>query len=777
MSKFNWNDHPVVSAAPAPAAAAGPMAAPAPAAPGKFSWDDHPVVDAGEGAPAEPAGQPGEAAVEGFGQGATMGYLPHLQAAAYKGAQAVADMFGIGPDAVDKALAAKGFQINQGDDSYTSLRDENIARQQQLARDNPKAYYGGMVGGAVAMAPALEAGVAEVAPEAATATRLRKAATMGAAAGAIANPGDKAGEVAPLQLEDRAKNAAIGAGTGVAVDLGARAAGAALSAGKVTGKVVGATKDTISSLLSPRVAADAPELEAIAQKNGIPGELVSAAHRYGPDSGITRLQRTIAEGSSGEPYLQAHNEGILKTSQALENRIASTFGVPHGTEADAGQAIKDAVDSHISNVFDNADITYANASKKLGPISLDESGMDALRSKAVGMKNEALRLLRTSASPTQKSQAQNLQEWSDLILSKVEKGGSYKELADIVQNVGRAAYEKTPVGQVPADVRKLRELYNVGSEALIQSIRNHSPAAADALVVNNAEISEMLGDKAKLGKILESARSPEQVYSSLVKNGGSDQIATLKKILPEDTYNQLRSKYLSSLVKYSDQDGNFVNFKGTINAIKKNEDRINYLFDPSELKDTADLLKFGDRFGSPVMSSSGTGASNALRNFKDKLVSSVMDENTLHLLKNRAEAAGQAPAIPVRRSLTSAPPLPGARSALSDAVSGFASRETALPAQLATMGRQPLGGSGAAPASSAGAQPLMGRDKWANDGLQKLQAHAGRDPASSGILTQQLMNDPRAKALLIDASDLKPGSKGMSRILERIKALAAPSQH
>lgn len=573
-----------------------------------------------------------------------------------------------------------------------------------------------------------------------------------------------AGKTGKFAVEGAAKTADFVTGTKAAT----KTLEATKKAATVTKDVGASAVDSIASVLKPNLAKDAKDMEAIAAKNGIPKELMSPAHEFGDTSSITRLQRTVAEGGLGQKYLDAHNEGLLKTSEALEKNLSSKFGQAPATAADAGQILKDAVEKHVSDVFDSADITYGNAAKKLGPIKLDDAGMGALRSKALGMKNEAMRLMRTSADPVAKSQAQNLMEWSDLILNKVEKGGSYSELADIVQNVGKSAYAKVPLGQIPSDVKKLRELYDVGSETLIQSVRNHSAEAADRLVVNNAEIKEMLGDKAKLGSLLQTAKSPEQLYNALLKNGGSEQIATLKKILPPETFNQLRGKYLRDLVKYADQDGNFVNFGSTITALQKNQDRLKYLFDASELKDAADILKFGDRYGKPIMSTSGTGGSSGFRNIKAQLTHAIVDENALEAMKSRARAAGAPAAQPAGQAAAQGA---GKRPLIRDR----GTQETRLKAAQSiapqTYARPPM----PAAATDESTQDVKatipnqkGRDKWAADGLEKLAQHGGRDPASLSVL-QAAMGDPEGKQMLINASDLKPGSKAMDVILKRLK--------
>jgi hypothetical protein len=554
---------------------------------------------------------------------------------------------------------------------------------------------------------------------------------------------------------------------------GSRAATRTLDAAKAVvstaGKVADAAGDTLNSLFKPKLAEDSRAMESIALKNGIPKELISPAHEFGDASSITRLQRTVAEGTMGQKYLETHNAGISKTTDALEKQVVSKFGVPPASSEEAGQLIKDAVDKHVSDTFDNADVTYANAQKKIGTINLDEEGLNALRSKANGMKNEAIRLERTSADPQQLSQAANLRQWSDLILDKADKGESYKELADIVQNVGKAAYTKTPLGQIPSDIKKLRELYNTGSETLIQSVRNHSPATADQLVAHNVDIAEMLGDKSVLGRAISDASlNPEQVYNSLVKNGGSKQIATLEKVLPEDAFNAIRSKFLSDQVKYH-TDGSAVKFGETLRNLDKNSEKLSYLFDPHELKDTADLLKFGERYGNPVMSSSGTGASSAFRGAKDKILNAMVDEQTLDAMKSKARSTGSAPVPSVVGSGASAAPetiavsgrpLLRDRGALGNRLKVA---QSVSPSQSARQALLPKGSVG------DDAPPAKGPDKWANDGLDKLKEHAGENKIEA--LKDQALADPRGKKLLIAASDLKPGSKAMQDVAERFLKL------
>lgn len=150
--------------------------------------------------------QPIQAALEGFGQAASFGYLPQLQAGAEK---AIDYLFG---NETDEALRAQGFQIEEP--SYTESRDQFIARNQRLQETNPGAMLAGQVVGGVASG--VGAGALGGATKAVGAgQRALSAIKTGATVGALRNPGDTEGETELLQIRDRLKNASQDAITGL----------------------------------------------------------------------------------------------------------------------------------------------------------------------------------------------------------------------------------------------------------------------------------------------------------------------------------------------------------------------------------------------------------------------------------------------------------------------------------------------------------------------------------------------------------------------------------
>lgn len=145
----------------------------------------------------------GQAALESFGDAALLGYLPQVQAVASK----------LVPNPnreLDAALEAQGFTVENADPSYVDRRDQNIARQERLSRENPvsSAIGTGLGIGATALVPARAA-----ASGASLAEKSYRGAKAGAKLGFLANPGDTEGEMG-LQLDDRIKNAAMGGAVG-----------------------------------------------------------------------------------------------------------------------------------------------------------------------------------------------------------------------------------------------------------------------------------------------------------------------------------------------------------------------------------------------------------------------------------------------------------------------------------------------------------------------------------------------------------------------------------
>ena len=169
-----------------------------------------------------------ETALESFGKGATLGYLPQIQAIAEPVTSAI---YGAFDDNIDENLREQGFDIQE--ESYVDRRDSNIKRQKRQAEANPKTAMAGEALGAVATAP--------LAPQV-------KGATLGAKAlsgmksagiyGAIMNPSDTEGELGGAQVVDRFENALTSALIGGATPYAGKALHKGANVIKGAGKAV-----------------------------------------------------------------------------------------------------------------------------------------------------------------------------------------------------------------------------------------------------------------------------------------------------------------------------------------------------------------------------------------------------------------------------------------------------------------------------------------------------------------------------------------------------------
>ena len=180
---------------------------------------------------------PAQAALENYGNVATAGYLPQLQAGMEKLRSAIdtgAAKLGVGPETpemVDEKLREQGFKIVQAEPGYLEMRDENSKRMAQQEKDFPKASMAGKALGMVGSG-LLGSRVLGATKGATVGDRMWDAAKTGGIMGAAANPGDTEGEIDPLQLEARLKNAVLGGVIGGGVQGVAEAAGPLLTAAK-----------------------------------------------------------------------------------------------------------------------------------------------------------------------------------------------------------------------------------------------------------------------------------------------------------------------------------------------------------------------------------------------------------------------------------------------------------------------------------------------------------------------------------------------------------------
>jgi hypothetical protein len=327
-------------------------------------WRSRALPEKPEGSPSK-AGAAAQAGLEGFGDAATLGYLPHIQAG----------VAGLTPDpnaSVDEQLRAQGFTINEQDDSYLTRRDANLKRQKKQREEHPVASGIGTGAGILATA-AVPVGAA--AKGASLAEKAYKGARAGAALGAAVNPGDTENEISPLQPDARLKNAAVGAVLGGAapvavegVTKGAKATAEYLrkkAALKAT-RALGRPTPTLSRKMSDSGQDVALGRELLDSKAvpvlGTPGRIAKRVDRLKDQAGQD-IESLVSSAGSGKvvdaeqmalDILNSPEVAAMRTTPGMESTVAAiekqaeTLFKNGKLSVKEAQALRQAIDKSIN---------------------------------------------------------------------------------------------------------------------------------------------------------------------------------------------------------------------------------------------------------------------------------------------------------------------------------------------------------------------------------------------------------------------------------------------
>ena len=83
------------------------------------------------------------------------------------------------------------------------------------------------------------------------------------------------------------------------------------------------------------------------------------------------------------------------------------------------------------------------------------------------------------------------------------------------------------------------------------------------------------------------------------------------------------------------QEGNVL-FRSTFNSLDKKKNIVKELLNPTELKEFTEILDLGDRIGIPILSTSGTGASNVISGIVDSIKNVTSNDLLIENLKSAA---------------------------------------------------------------------------------------------------------------------------------------------
>lgn len=390
-------------------------------------------------------------------------------------------------------------------------------------------------------------------------------------------------------------------------------------------------KEAISHLTTPTRANNFGKLVETAKSIGVAPEELSAAVEFGKNSVPSRLERTIAEGPVGQKLLENHGNVANKIAESVDSHVQDLAGgMPIKDPVGAGESVKNAFAQAEKDVLDNSHLTYKSAAQLSPDLRLTPEAYSKLDTSIQSLKDRAADYMSKGATKEQVAMGRDLSSFAN----RLEKNAdSYKGLSDQIGFIGEAMNDP---GLNRVHARELRKIYHTVSDSLIDTVKDLHPDLGSQLVENNKTLSEFFKSRDALGSAIKSSKSnPEQLFRAIT--GDAVKIDELKKVLPEEEFNQLRSSYLDSLIRRN-ADGHIL-YDATSNALKKNSGRLSKMFSADEMTRLGDLLELGHAQGVPVLSTSGTGGSHLFKDIKEGIAGGLLNEETLKGLRGRGKDA------------------------------------------------------------------------------------------------------------------------------------------
>lgn len=430
-----------------------------------------------------------------------------------------------------------------------------------------------------------------------------------------------------------------------------------LAAAKAAKTVIEGGKSAFDKLLNPTISPDWAEYQAIAEKNGIDPKLLAEEHEFGSPSLIARASREQRAGVLGEPSFKKFTEGLNQTRDAVDRKVAEIGGGERLDPVSAGEFIRKGYDEAYHAFFDGIETSYDTVIKDYPGLALSPNAETKLNSALNGVEKFAKGRVARGVTQTMRSQGEGL---INAVAAIREGNGSVKQTVEALRDIGEAAFtSKNSLAAIPPDVAKLRKLYFDVTDALHTTIREDvkdGTALSDALKQANARMSEWFGEKSIVAdSIGNKAMAPEKVFNSLVLSGDTRKIQALSFILGPDRMQKVKGAALGDLVARS-EGKNGLEFGTLRNSIKSKRNVLGELLDPQEAADFSDLVRLGEGFGNPVLSSSETQGAQQMSKLAKGIPDTLVRQTALEGLKKRAREgakAAETSAVPAKAAISS----------------------------------------------------------------------------------------------------------------------------
>lgn len=386
-------------------------------------------------------------------------------------------------------------------------------------------------------------------------------------------------------------------------------------------------KDSIKGVFNrkPVPLKNAPQMLETAKELGLADDEIKALSQhpnliYGKDSDLANNWKFIAEGPGGESERLAHNALKDSVRSGFSNKIAkiSNGGSLFG-EAQAGEALKGALDTKVKDILKSVDFTYQSAASQMpqgGRFGFSPEAVKTLNRKLLLMKVEANRMLNNPVSSAIREQGQNNINAINAVLDGLKSKKTYSQMIEGMQDIGRVAFkgEPTVLGKVPSDKKFLRDMYfNISDAAKKTTLDFVGKDAAKSLEENNKILHDMFKKTKGMGDIVNKIEvSPEKAFSDVIKSGDTNKLKNFIDFFGADSdiVKQMKGSWLES-IKDVNKEGEFL--FGTMRKRLVNDDKASrifkMLFSPEEQKIINNSLELGDSIGDTVLNTSKTNVS------------------------------------------------------------------------------------------------------------------------------------------------------------------------
>lgn len=458
-----------------------------------------------------------------------------------------------------------------------------------------------------------------------------------------------AGKGAAPVAKMAAKGAAAAVDVATGTKLASKTVGGVKGAIKALGDSFDSAKEGLKATFGAKQADDFAESVKTAMANGIDPKLLPEAVEFGPNSIITRTARVQAEGPLGQPLLEKFTKAQDEVRGAIKRDVEKIAGGPPMSRRQAGEALQEGFNAGVQQAFDGIEAGHKAILQQVPDLVLTRGQMDNLLPKLVDLEGWAKGKVSSGVTNTAKGQGRQILRAVENVKQKLASStgpgevvqAPYAGVYQALKEIGDVAFKKSPnsLADVPPDIARFRKLYGDLNDALIGTVEESMDAgAAKAIRDANSAFSKIYGDKGLLGRLGEKTASGEDLFSEVIQHGSSKEIEALKGYLKPEQLQALKGAFLDDMIKL-DPEGKFT-FRSTFNRLRDKEEVAAALFEPGELDNFLGLVKLGDKFGSAVMSTSGTGASGAFGEFLKTSKNRLIDDPIAANRKTKARAIG-----------------------------------------------------------------------------------------------------------------------------------------